>query len=273
MGQRLTVTIEKDGEKLLCGYWHWSGYTESSIAVCKAILEGIIQEKEYIENCKNKIQLQMKLINIIRQNTEAKLSFDFDDIGQEEKDLFNALKLYQEFDLKETVGEKDTYYEPGYDRGEKDTYYYEPGYDRNDGLLTPFNKGIERYEYWSEAPCFINLDDMTVNIDGACWKFYNNIEGWLRENLDATVTQDTEFNNIEINPTESNQYADGSVYEARVKLKNGDEHSRLLYKTELEINDRYDLESLSDILEDVNKAMALGIYNLYDGETIMEFIA
>ena len=25
MGQRLTVTIEKDGEKLLCGYWHWSG--------------------------------------------------------------------------------------------------------------------------------------------------------------------------------------------------------------------------------------------------------
>ena len=114
---------------------------------------------------------------------------------------------------------------------------------------------------------------MTVNIDGACWKFYNNIEGWLRENLDATVTQDTEFNNIEINPTESNQYADGSVYEARVKLKNGDEHSRLLYKTELEINDQYDLESLSDILEDVNKAMALGIYNLYDGETIMEFIA
>ena len=260
MGQRLTVTIEKDGEKLLCGYWHWSGYTESSIAVCKAILEGIIQEKEYIENCKNKIQLQMKLINIIRQNTEAKLSFDFDDIGQEEKDLFNALKLYQEFDLKETVGEKDT-------------HYYEPGYDRNDGLLTPFNKGIEGYEYWSEAPCFINLDDMTVNIDGACWKYYNNIEGWLRENLDATVTQDTEFNNIEINPAESNQYTDGSVYEVRVKLKNGDEHSRLLYKTELEINDQYDLESLSDILEDVNKAMALGIYNLYDGETIMEFIA
>lgn len=38
MGQRLNVSIRKNGKVLASAYWHWSGYTISSLAIAKDIM-------------------------------------------------------------------------------------------------------------------------------------------------------------------------------------------------------------------------------------------
>ncbi|MGL5460523.1 MAG: hypothetical protein ACRDBY_12985 [Cetobacterium sp.] len=39
MGQRLNVSIRKNDEVLVSAYWHWGGFTSSSLAIAKQILE------------------------------------------------------------------------------------------------------------------------------------------------------------------------------------------------------------------------------------------
>lgn len=46
MGQRLNLEIHKDGEVLANAYYHWSGYTSSSIELTKEVLKHVDQIKE-----------------------------------------------------------------------------------------------------------------------------------------------------------------------------------------------------------------------------------
>lgn len=41
MGQRLNVSIRKNDEILASAYWHWSGYTISSLAIAKDIMTNL----------------------------------------------------------------------------------------------------------------------------------------------------------------------------------------------------------------------------------------
>jgi hypothetical protein len=123
MGQRLNVEIKENGEVLANAYYHWSGYTSSSLEITEFILTQI--DKTNYEN---------RIINAIKllEATGAGLTKDEKEFGLKYIDKFNE-------------------------------YEFINATDRNDGLLAISPKGIEETEQWEEARVEINLYTKTIN--------------------------------------------------------------------------------------------------------------
>jgi len=123
MGQRLNIEIIENGKVLANAYYHWSGYTSSSLELTQEILEAI-----------EKINYEDRVINAIKLLEET-------GAGLTDNEIEYAKKYIKNFDK----------------------YTFKACTGRNDGLIAISDKGIKETEYWEEARVEINLTNKIVN--------------------------------------------------------------------------------------------------------------
>lgn len=123
MGQRLNIEIIENGKVLANAYYHWSGYTSSSLELTQEILEAI-----------EKINYEDRVINAIKLLEETGAGLTDNEIEYAK----NYIKNFDKYTFKACAG-------------------------RNDGLIAISDKGIKETEYWEEARVEINLTNKIVN--------------------------------------------------------------------------------------------------------------
>lgn len=126
MGQRLTIEIKNKDKSLACAYYHWSGYTDSSLQILNLFMEAYSLLKD-----KNEISDQYKAVIALRA-TGAGL-------------IENPNDVLDSTDIPEEI-----YFED------------EEILDRNAGLIYISNDNIEDALYWSEGPITIDLESETI---------------------------------------------------------------------------------------------------------------
>lgn len=125
MGQRLNIEIIENGKVLANAYYHWSGYTSSSLELTQEILEAI-----------EKINYEDRIVNAIKllEATGAGLTDNEIEYGEKYIEDFNK-------------------------------YNFAPCTGRNDGLIAISDNGIKETECWEEARVEIDLTNKIVNFE------------------------------------------------------------------------------------------------------------
>ena len=125
MGERLNIEIKEGNKVLANAYYHWSGYTSSSLELTQLILNSIPS-----------VKYEDKLINAIKllEITGAGLTENEINYGKK------AIKDYDTYNFKSTTG-------------------------RNEGLIGISKKGIKETETWEEHRVEINLDTKLIDFD------------------------------------------------------------------------------------------------------------
>ena len=126
MGQRLNVEIKYDGELLANAYYHWSGYTSSSVITTSAILKDISKIGKIDDPLRTAVQLLF--------NTGAR---------------FNVVEIAE---IKKENSGKEKY-----------VITDDKPVSRNDGLICISQKGMEETRYWEEARVEIDLKTREVD--------------------------------------------------------------------------------------------------------------
>jgi len=62
MGQRLVINIQADGELLANSYYHWGGYTSSSLNIANSIFESGLLVDDFIKAIASPTQYAIKLL-------------------------------------------------------------------------------------------------------------------------------------------------------------------------------------------------------------------
>lgn len=160
MGQRLVVQIEDNGEPLANAYYHWSGYTGSSIDMVNQILEYFDDQPDDLCDDPNttfamKGAVGTKCLAVwLLYMTGAR--FNLDETARLESERLKEQYEYC-FDGK-TV-------------------------DRNDGLLCITREGMEKNLGWSEGTVYIDLSTKEIDFGCICeetvemWQSYRRDEG------------------------------------------------------------------------------------------------
>lgn len=130
MGQRLNLEIIKDGDLIGNIYYHWSGYTECAIAICKELL---LKYKEAKKASPKQID-EVIFYNIIKEDGGG-----FGATYQEDEERY----------LKSLDGEVEIKHED---------------VNRNEGLIAFTEKGMDLNEYSGETSAFIEIDLGKFNI-------------------------------------------------------------------------------------------------------------
>jgi len=123
MGQRLNLEIAENGKTLANAYYHWSGYTTSSLEVTQFILDNI-----------DNISYENRVINAVKllETTGAGLT-------DEEMEY-----------IKKNIPEAEE-------------IPFDKAVSRNAGLTAVSEKGIEETRNWEEARVTVDLAAKTVN--------------------------------------------------------------------------------------------------------------
>lgn len=125
MGQRLNIEI-KNGDKLLANaYYHWSGYTSSSLELTEMILENIDKVQ-----CEDEVIKAIKLLEI----TGA---------GLTDREIEWAKENIHNFDK----------------------YQFQECLGRNEGLIGISEKEMANTEYWEEERVEIDILNRKVKFD------------------------------------------------------------------------------------------------------------
>lgn len=159
MGQRLNVEIKENEKVLANAYYHWSGYTSSSIYITQKILESI----ESV-NYKNKIVRAIKLL----ETTGAGLT-DGEKIYAE-----THIKKYDKYNFGECTG-------------------------RNDGLIAISEKGIKETESWEEARVEIDIKNKKINFKAIWKQTREEIEEDYDMSIEDIPVYDIKFEDIDFN--------------------------------------------------------------------------
>lgn len=133
MGQRLNLEIHSNGKLLANCYYHWSGFTSSSMELADIVLEN------YDEIMAMNISDTTKAV-LLLQTTGAGLMVN--DIDNE---LEFALKNLPPEDLEQVVLKQSD--------------------GRNKGLISITEEEMEKTQQWEEARITIYLDEKRVDLD------------------------------------------------------------------------------------------------------------
>lgn len=128
MGQRLNISIEKDGKVLANAYYHWSAYTMPSLELLKEVFNAL-NSVENIENDKLKAIALLEITGAHLTPTEI--------------DYLNELNLLTKEEI-ETLNVAQS---------------------RNDGLIAISKNGIEETEAWAEHTITIDLGKKIIIFD------------------------------------------------------------------------------------------------------------
>jgi hypothetical protein len=123
MGQRLNMEITENEKVLANAYYHWSGYTSSSLNITQEVLDSI----EKI-SCEDKVVKAIKLLEV----TGAGLT------DEEREYAKKKLKDYDNYSFIDCTG-------------------------RNDGLIAVSEQGIENTRRWEEARVEIDIVNQIIN--------------------------------------------------------------------------------------------------------------
>lgn len=152
MGQRLVMTIRKNGEDICKLYYHWSAYTSSALKEAKKIINVITTDEFETE--------------ISAEEKECKLlflrEFSLIPLAAAKKDIRLRILRY----LENTGGGIDG----GCDSAEfqymKELYpdiKFKPfNISRNEGLFACSEEAMDNLQSWSEGDIVINLDGKIV---------------------------------------------------------------------------------------------------------------
>lgn len=132
MGERLNIEIHKDSKCLANSYYHWSGYTSSTLEHINTVLSNIPA------NYDNDVVYAIKLL----ESTGAGLYDNYNSVNE----YYKVNKLYG------------------------DKYNFKRCIDRNAGLISISNEGIEQNRYWEERRAVIDLTNETVNLQGVIYE-------------------------------------------------------------------------------------------------------
>ena len=128
MGQRLVVTIQKDGENIANAYYHWSAYTDSALEITNNICDRYDEFKEIASS-------DLELAVMLLQSTGAGLN------EAEWRNIANA-------DFTET-----------------NHIALNPCANRNEGLLCITAEGMKDNLDWSDGDVYIDIGDGNVNFE------------------------------------------------------------------------------------------------------------
>lgn len=166
MGQRLNISMEKDGQVVANCYYHWSAYTGSAALLVRQICEAWDEAKAVSQS---DLEFACRLL----QKTGAG---------------FNPEEIERiRFQRDERVN----------------TFPLWPSVDRSDGLISATREGIEETERYEEGRVTIDLDSESVDFGVACWTYADEYREELEEDpndlprLDRDPTEGLTVRNFE----------------------------------------------------------------------------
>ena len=142
MGQRLIISIEKDGMPISKLYFHWSAYTVSALDETKKVVDCIYNHED--ESVK---ELQLRLIRFCEQNGGGIRGDDY------------------EFEYIRNVFPNET--------------FKTDNYSRSYGLIAISEKGMDELQSWSEGDVIINLDEDEINF--GVYAGYEDFDEYMEE--------------------------------------------------------------------------------------------
>lgn len=136
MGQRLNIEIvDRNGEGIANAYYHWSGYTSSSLELLKQVVSYYEDNKEkFVKN--GKLDKTLIAVRMLEATGAGICNFPEDrntKEGKESKD-------------KEILKEKYP------------NETFRDGIDRNEGLISVSEEGMDQTRSWEEARIDVNID-------------------------------------------------------------------------------------------------------------------
>ena len=160
MGQRLVIHCEKGGEEIANCYYHWSGYSDSSVERVQQVihsLEKFASETDPALRCVKAFQdYDESFFHIIDNAAPEKMTAIL-----VEKDLEEAKKRWP------------------------DQVFRAQG-NRNTGLISITKETMAESTKWEEAAAHINLDDETFYIDAFWFEDEDSYQDYWQaeENMD-----------------------------------------------------------------------------------------
>lgn len=198
MGQRLNIEIKENGKVLANAYYHWSGFTSSSLELTELILTNI-----------NSVKYKDKTVKAIKllETTGAGLTDIERSFGQK------TIKDYSTYDFAECTG-------------------------RNDGLISISEKGIEITQLWEDARVEINLDSETVKFDAiqryTKEEYIKNYEDYGKGKYDELPIHPIKFENIPFDKfSEFNKMMRELIYKGIYNIRTYDSEDVIVF---IEIN-------------------------------------
>lgn len=125
MGQRLVITVMKNGEDIAKIYYHWSAYSISALAEAKDVINCLTDEDNQIED------VRLRLIRFVESNGGCI------DGGKGSHEYVAISEMYP------------------------DAVFREDG-SRNNGLIALTTQGMAEMQSWSEGDIEIDLDNEMV---------------------------------------------------------------------------------------------------------------
>lgn len=147
MGERLNIEIKENGNVLANAYYHWSGFTSSSLELTEMILNEI--NTNNIKDKSDSIAYAIKLLDV----TGSGLAHD---------EVEYAKTIIEDFDK----------------------YGFNECTGRNDGLTCVSKNGMESTERWEEHRIEINIDTNKIKLDNV---IYIYTEEEYKSNYDEDV--------------------------------------------------------------------------------------
>lgn len=126
MGQRLVVTVNKNGKDIAKIYYHWSAYSLSALQEARDIINVLYDDENKIKD------LRLRLIRFCEQNGGGI------DGGENSNEWKRIAEMYpKEIFKKDNIS-------------------------RNYGLIALSEVGMENIQTWSEGDIYIEMDDDKV---------------------------------------------------------------------------------------------------------------
>lgn len=143
MGQRLNIEIFNNGELLANCYYHWSGFTTSSMEITKIILENYdaIMNMEISNLSKAILLLQKTNGGLMVNDRDNELKFALENLPPQD---------LEKIELKRSI-------------------------NRNEGLISITENNMEETRQWEEARITIYLDTKKIDFDNV---YISDREGW-----------------------------------------------------------------------------------------------
>lgn len=149
MGQRLVMSIKKDGESLAAVYFHWSGYTISALQ----------EAKEFVESLEcNPVDVRLHTIRFYEKRGGGIVG------GEDSPEFSRIQEMYPNDSFKKE------------------------NRSRNEGLVAITDKGIRELEDWAEEVMDIELDTRQVRNFVLYEDFEDDFEKKEREVKDDPFT-------------------------------------------------------------------------------------
>lgn len=181
MGQRLNLEITDGDNVLASAYYHWSGYTSSSLNLTNIIMTAIKEESNNTNEKDNNIKNMNDKIEAITKELND--------------DVLKACKLLRLTGAALTEDQIE-YINKNCDDSYKELYKDDDIVDRNNGLIAITEKEMANTRIWEEARVTIDITNKVINFNSI---YVEPMAHYLEDysvNINDLPTTDIDYSNI-----------------------------------------------------------------------------